>query len=108
MLFTSCLFFSSPGMKETLLKLRQSSGSGNLLKAFGHQTSSKGCLKDIRRQYIKERGTRRVYEYDHLATSKHDLTQHKQSLHKGYKYSCKVCEYQTTSRSNLTQRHKSI
>ena len=43
---------------------------------------------------------------DYQATTKFDLTRHIKSRHEGIKYDCDQCEYQATTQSSLRRHSK--
>ena len=45
---------------------------------------------------------------DYQATTKFDLTRHNKSRHEGIKYDCDQCEYQATSQSSLKRHSKAV
>ena len=48
-----------------------------------------------------------VMSVDHKATTRGNLTIHKQSIHEGVRYECDQCDYKATQQGSLTT-HKTV
>ena len=61
---------------------------------------------DIQQEDYQKEMKYQCKQCDFETTSRGNLTYHQKSIHLGIKYSCQQCDYQATTKSALTSHHQ--